>query len=781
MTSPQQTDRAALLRRYSHLTMHNANEAETRKKLVDEILEKLLQWTPDDIAYEERVSEDGKTSYADYILRTANTALLIEAKRIGKTFDVSPSRRRKKLSGSILDGEIGDAIRQARDYCRHHSIPFAAVTNGAQWVVFPAVRTDEIPFSSSDCIIFDSLSNILGDDFEYFYSLLSRESVINGNLEIELIGQNIDQFETHRLNSFFSTGPTLRANPIYPLIESEINTAFTDTIAEGSSDLLEKCYVTTSDRTKFDRRIRMHLSRREPLFHAQPKQGHSEAKKKRKGKRKTSLDESLLAAANATRPLAILILGPVGAGKTTFLRYTRNVTANEYFSVQKGIEYPHWIEIDFLQHISDESELDFIVNRIMSYIIKDDFFSNYDRAIRSAYKEEISALIRGPLALLSKNQERINEKIVDIIESDYKEKQPYVEKLLTYAASKVPIFLVIDNVDQIEDEKIQSKIFSEAIAFAHRVGANLVLAMRESTFVKHRRTPTFDAFEFDPIQLDPPQIKQVLSRRFFVAEGLLSGKSGSFVALNGAEFQVDDLSVFLSLVRTSVLGTEVGNTIEILANGDVRLALSMTRAFLERGYTDPAKALQTHRAGKAYTLPRHEALRAILLSNRPVYAEEYSVIGNIFDARLDKTDSQLLRLYLLAAMVARSSKQEFDYLSGPEIRDATRNIGFSDQHVVQALTDLCNVRFAHTASHGEADFEANFFPSRLGGYTLRFLIGQLAFIENMAMDTFIADSEVWKKLWDVSASVKDERNIVERVRLRIDRAQIFFGVHEESL
>src|SRR5690606_27074886 len=124
-----------------------------------------------------------------------------------------------------------------------------------------------------------------------------------------------------------------------------------------------------------------------------------------------------------------------------------------------------------------------------------------------------------------------------------------------------------------------------------------------------------------------------------------------FTAENGAHFNVEDLSIFADLVQQSVLGTEVGARIEVLANRDVRLALRMTREFLERGYTEPAKALGVIRAGRQYVLPRHEAFRAILLGNQGVYSEAFSVIGNPFDARLSKTSSQLLRLFVLSGLV----------------------------------------------------------------------------------------------------------------------------------
>jgi len=137
------------------LSLADANEAETRLKVIDKVLFNILEWTHEDINVEERVSEDGSVTYADYVIKTANAALVVEAKKIGVPFQTLIQNRRFKLSKSNLSGALGDAIIQARDYCRKLSIQFAVVTNGEQWVVFPANRIDQVAFHESTAIIFN--------------------------------------------------------------------------------------------------------------------------------------------------------------------------------------------------------------------------------------------------------------------------------------------------------------------------------------------------------------------------------------------------------------------------------------------------------------------------------------------------------------------------------------------------------------------------------------------------------------------------------------------------
>ncbi|MGI3017748.1 P-loop NTPase fold protein [Shewanella algae] len=751
----------------ANLKLYDANEAETRKKLIDRVLEDVLGWNQDDISYEERVSEDGSTTFADYIIRTADVSLLVEAKRIGKTFQTVPDKRKVKISGTLMQGETGEAIKQAREYCRKKSIPFAVVTNGNQWIVFPAVRTDAISFSDSSAIIFDSLERVLGEEIEEFKSLLSREGVIEGNLSIQLTGRNTDQFEERRLNRFFKGWSVKKENPIYPLIENEVVSAFSDSIVNADNDLLEKCYVKNADRTKFDSRIQMHLQKREPLFSSQPKR----PMRKRES---STLVDSINSATKNKRPLAILILGTVGTGKTTFLQYTRRVASSKYFEPQPDAPYPHWIDVDFRNFSKNEAPIDFIYSRLFEYVSQDGFFKDYNRSIELAYKDEIDALKSGPLFLLSKNESVFNEKVTEVILEDYNKKNPYVDKQIKHAATKAPIFLVIDNVDQFEDDEIQSEIFADAIALSSRLNINLIMAMRESTYVNHRGSPTFDAFDFDPLHIEPPEIPSVLSRRFFLTGQLLSGKKGSFVALNGATFNVEDLSIFIDIVKGSVLGTEIGERIDVLANHDVRLALRMTREFLARGYTDPAKALQTHKSNKRYTLPKQEAFRSILLGNQSVYSEEYSVIGNPFDSRIGRSNGELLRLFVLAALVKQGGTNSSSHLDGPEIRDNIKTIGFSESDTLDVLGDLCNLRFIHTRSHGKADMQSGYFASRLGGHIVRNLLGDFTFVENVMMDTFISCRDCWEELKRLSSAIQDERNVVERIKVRAQRVEIFY-------
>jgi GTPase SAR1 family protein len=487
-----------------------------------------------------------------------------------------------------------------------------------------------------------------------------------------------------------------------------------------------------------------------------------------------ALVDKISSALNRSKPLAILVLGSVGAGKTTFLEYTRKVTAAYFFEKKSGAIYPHWIHIDFRGFVSGDSPKNFIYAGIFDYIKADDFFLEYKRAIEPAYKADIEALKRGPMYLVAQDLEKFNQRITELITHDYQQVGPYVEKLISYAAKKVPVFLVVDNIDQIETAELESKLFADVLAIGQLLKINIVISMRDSTYARYRSVPVFDAYDFDPIQIDTPKISSVLSKRFQLAKFLAAGVKGEFTAENGAHVKVEDASTFIDLVQSSVLGTEVGRTIEILATDDVRLALRMTRQFLETGYTNPGRALEFFRNDRNYVLPKHEAFRAILHAGAPVYKEELSAVANPFDARTGKTESQLLRLFVLNGLVNLAKMPNFRFVEVQSIIEQLRKIGFGDVVVKKVIGDLCHWRFAFSASHSEVTEFSSLIPSRLGGYVVKELLFSFVFIEAVLMDTFIPNEAIWNELRDATMDIEKERQTIRKIDLRSKRARSFF-------
>lgn len=763
-----------LLADFGRMDLNAANEANTRLKVIDKILREVLGWLDEDIYPEEHVTEDGVTTYSDYVLKTANAAIVVEAKKAGVAFDARPGQRKVKLTRTFLQSELGDAIVQARDYARKLGIDYAVATNGSVWAIYAAQRHDQVKFHDSTAIVFWSLQDALSESYQEFYDLLSRDAVISGSLEPALLGRVGNQSANRKLGNYFSTNAQeARRNPVFHIIEDELVAAFSDSIAELDSDSFERCYVAAPESIKFDHKIRMNVARRPSVVGGGVLKALKTADS---GAIERKFRDKVGKKGVATqRSLALLVLGTVGAGKTTFLHYMRKVRLNDVFERPSASPHPHWLHLDFLNNAAGRSPADFIYRSILSYINDDPYLRNGEHCVKKAYSEEISALKSGPMFAISGSEDEISRRITDLIMADYQSVIPYVEKIIKFATASSPFFLIIDNVDQIEDEALQASLFTEALSISRALSMNLVLSLRQATFSNHRNSPAIDAFDFETVQIDSPRIASVLSKRFDLVRYLAKGHRGEFTAENGAHITVEDASQIVDLLQGSVLGTEIGQRIEVLATEDVRLALRMTREFLERGYTNPGRAIELYRRTGRYILPKHEAFRAIMLGTKTVYREDSSSIGNPFDSQLASNQMQLLRLFVLSAVVAYAAEPGFRLVDGSLISDCMRKIGVGDSYTKSVLVDLCRFRFIFTASHGEATLGSSYIPSRLGGYIVRELISNFTFVENVMYDTYVPSVEVWNKLKTYTQSVDASRDKLRRVRIRVLRAREFYN------
>lgn len=759
----------------SGLRIANANEAETRHKLIDEILYDVLEWTKDDIEVETRVSEDSRSVYIDYLIRIARTTLLIEAKRVGANFESLPNTRKAPLKGTWLRGEISSAIKQARDYGRQKNVAFGIVTNGDAWIVFPINRRDAVAFEESFCLIFPNAESALETDIDEFRSVISRKSVVDGSLEAILLGRSDDQLERRRLNQIYDA--TFSRKPrtsIYAHIESAISAAFTEELIAENAELLEKAYVATPDRVRFDERIRMYVQKRDPVIATSPmkplsKGGMIEITK--------TVTESKL----SVRPIALLTLGLVGSGKTTFLNYVRNVSAKSFFEYRGGESGGHWVYVDFRNYSPEVSARKFILDTVFDYVTNHPFLQDYDKCIKYAYGPEINNFENGIFRILNGDKTAKDRHIFEYIMADMKAREPYASKLITYAAHNRPVFLVIDNLDQIEDVDAQARIFLDALTLSRTWRSNLIIAMRDSTYLRNRNSPIFDAFDFDKIYIEPPEIRSVLSKRFTIAGLMLKDKLIEFETDKGIRISFSDGKRVVDFLASGILGTRVGRFIEVAATGDTRLALQMTRQFLQYGYSSSTRAMEKfHRTG-SYNLPVHEAIRAIMFGNQQIYNDDFSTIGNPFDAKLSRSDAQFLRIYILNVLVSSAKDRSFIGIDARDIIHNLEKIGFSERITEAVLKGMIAKRFCYSRSHQDFSRESTIIPSRFGGYVIRELIAQFVFIENALFDTFISDDLAWTKINDLVKSIYSERDQMKKFKLRKEAASTFFEFAEKSV
>ena len=757
-----------LIQVYGDLQLYDANEAETRFKVIDGILQKVLGWQLEDISVEPPCTELGHTDYADYLVRTATTSFIIEAKRVGAAFSLPNNFKSGKLGGFLSAGDIGEAIQQARKYCQTKSAPFAAVTNGNAWVVFPAVRTDGIEFAESQARIFRSLEDI-DNRFVEFWELLSRQRVIEGNLEKELL-QNEKTTAIRRMLSLLrDPDARLGRNTLYSHLSSAIDKVLTDQGLLEDPDALSFCYVRNTERTGFDSRLRMYLSDPKPQLGIA-------ATRVRTSKKAHDYFDQKITQSKVSQPRFFLILGSVGAGKTTFLSFTRLVSSHDIIDSKIG-----WLYLDFKKATALDTPRDFFYNQLLMLIERDNEFGmgDWETSIFPAYKSEIENLSRGPLFLLKKTDPAAFDKEVSaVIMKDRTEVIPYVDKIISHIDKQRPVFITIDNVDQIESDQRQNEIFAEAQAFAQKHKLNIIISLRDSTYRKYRSSPTFDAFELDAIYIDPPSIIPVLSRRFAYARKLLENQKADLLLENGVRFKADDLGAFFDIAAQSLLSSEGAELLDTLAGGNIRRGLGLAREFLASGHVTADLALQKYMTDKKWKFPAHEIFKGAVLGGRKFFREEDSLLPNMYCAKNGIPSLQLLRLSITDYLAHLAQSSSFDGFLVEEMHATLHQTGISQREVEFVLAALLESSVLRTLDGAPLSPESRLVPTRLAGYLVHDLMGRFNYSEMCALDAHIYDDDLWSSVQSITQQIQSESNRVSKLQLRIERVKEFVAYLE---
>ena len=748
---------------FGKIQLDDANEAETRFKVIDGVLEKVLGWQKDDISVEPPCTEGSHTDYADYLIRTATTSFVVEAKRAGALFTLPNNLKSGKLGGFLSTGAIGEAIAQVRSYCVTKSAPFAVVTNGTSWIVFPAVRTDGVEFSETQAKIFRSLEDI-NNRFVEFWELLSRQRVIEGNLEKELLPRSADHNIRRALTLLRDPNLRLQKNTLFPHLSPAVDKVMTDEGLLTDPDALSFCYVRNTERTSFDSRLKMYL------FDPKPQLGIAATRVKTSRKSLDYFDRKI-ESAKASQSKFFLVLGQVGAGKSTFLSYTWNVSSKD--KIDPNIV---WLYIDFKKATEYDVPREFIYRQLLGLIERDTRFDlgDWEKTISPAYQEEVDNLGRGPLFLLRKTDPAgFDKEVAALVMNERREVIPYVDRIISYVSSSKPIFVTVDNVDQIEDDGRQSEIFAEAQAFAQKHRVSIIMSLRDTTFRKYKSSPTFNAFEIDAIYIDAPSVVPVLARRFTYARKMLQGVKAELELDNGARFKAEDVGAFFEIAAHSLLSVDGAELIDTLSGGNIRRGLTLAREFLSSGHVTADIALQAYLTDKDWRFPTHEIFKGAILGGRKFYSEDDSLLPNMFCAKLGVPTLQLLRLVVADSLVNMAQSSNFEGVVVEELAGILHQVGIAQRELDLVLRSLVDNSIFRTTDGAPIAQDSRIVPTRLAGYLVLELMSRFDYAEMCALDAHIYDDELWGKIKEISQKIDREPDRITRIYNRIDRVKVF--------
>lgn len=740
------------------------SEAQTRFDIIDRIIKELLQWKHGQISVEEYIKGE-KEKYVDYLLKCGDINIVIEAKKIGASFP-NPSKRKKiKLTSSLLsEGEIGKAIRQAEGYATKVSANVVVVTNGTCWCFYPAD-----PSIGKDLVYayllfpFDDIK-----DAEELFNWLAIPNVENDSLM--KIGYENPYISINSLaNVTRDSDARIGRNNIADHITPALDNAFHGESLIGDEDKLKFCYVNTDARTKYDTSLKMFLADRKPG-------SILTAKRIKKDWEQDELHLNIQALDTSKNIPVTLLIGSVGAGKSTYLSQFELIQGKELLQEKKCF----WVYIDFEKMGATGNPREFIYESLKEFCLNDHPYvkTDYKSLVEPAYEDEIKKLARGPFGLAAKNKEKFEEKIQEIIEKDYTDVERYVEKIYAYIGKHYLTVIVLDNIDLYENSKLEIEVFSEGVALAKKINCNMIVSVRDTTYVKHKNESIFNAFELKRFWLDPPPFREVLSKRLKFAGLVLKGKKAT-IPYNGMSLIVKDLSVFFDIAHSTLLKENSARLIECLADGNIRKGITLVNNFLTSGHIQADRALSNYLDKQVIrSLPFHEVFKGSVLGTWKYYKEDRAEVMNVLSSGFSSKSLQFLRIYILKFLYLRAKDKNTLDTPVKRIVESFSIIGASDNHILKTLQDLYQNGLVNSIDARDIDINSVIVVTLTGGYYYTVLTRRSEYLENIMFDTPIFNEEIWEQIYSVNEDIKHDNNIISRVRKRRDRMMHFLDYIE---
>lgn len=673
---------------------------------------------------------------------------VVEAKKSGVSFQIPITfnlKRRYTIGLAITkDAVIKAALIQAQRYCFQQGVRFGIITNGQQYIIFEALRPGE-SWQNAQCEIFYNLDDIM-KNFTTFWNLLSKDAVENNSL-VERLSMNVEELKFIRpMDNIHLRNVREPRNDLFQYLTPIIKYAFEEITAPDKSDMLEKCFVYEKEFAEVDKSLKTYFSTDMSKVYKEFDLKKIITDEKTAGVFQADFDKySKLLDKGAQEPTIFVLLGGVGAGKTTFIhRFFNIILTNE--PQQKRL----WFYVNFRDAPIDEKE---IRKYILESILKD-FFKKYEKLAEYVKTE-----------LKFENIQPTTEDITKLF-------------ALLRAMGNV-LSIAIDNVDQHKSSSptFHENVFLEANSLTKLLKTLTIVALREESFYRSDISGAFNAYYVQRYMISPPNFVTLLCYRLDYVIELLKMPEADFkkrISTN-IEFGRKQVAIcdFLQIVRDSIINQDPRKGISAfmshITGGDMRKALDLFATFLVSGNTKIREMLDIYRYSGTYKVAYHQFIRAIVLGQHKYYSGESSYLINLFDVYAKSHFLSLKILKYAYDHIDDNSDFERGYIPINALLNAATEISINIKSIEDCLLNLAKYSLVVLDTRRRDSLEkASYFKiTGSGSYYLNILVCRFSYLDLIWIDTPIADLDLVQKLRGIADETELDMRF-ERTKLFLD-------------
>ena len=742
-------------------------EEDSKIQLINRFLTESLGWHFQDIGAE-RKHDNG---FSDYLLSDCGKPVLVlEAKRKDElqiaTTEVDKVRHLKIAGPGLQHSNAG--IDQACKYAISNGLQIATLTDGFSWIVFRTFVPGE-NFKSKEAIVFPSLNAVI-NHFSLFYDLISKDN-IGKKLHVAIF----DTIHQKRLLLSQNLTPPLHERDIRlskkPDLAFDLDQVFSAFFArltgDDDSDLLVDCFVETRESRIAD--FSLEKMTASVLGNISPIEKDVDAEL-------TSLIEQTV---EIDTGQTVFIVGPTGAGKTTFLsrffRKTLSVALQDQCLV---------IGVNFLDASgSRETAIKWLTETIISSIemsIYEDGSPSWDELL-GLYHSEYVRRSKGVDAHLYQQDKaafktKFGQYLDEMVEKD---REGYLKRLLTdivTSRKKLPIIL-IDNTDEFPiDYKTALFQFVQALR-RHARHCLLIFPVTDKSAWSFSKTDIFGIYQSRSFFLPTPPPREVFRRRIDFLKRRLSDDIDedmrrNYFTARGIKISIGNLSKFAQVLENIFVDHDyTSKTIGELCNYNIRRTLMLSKRIITSSVFKIEDILSSYITSEQIAPNFSKFMSALIKGDYEAYKlNDTHEIFPIFQVDSEIRQSPLLYLRILSLLEStRNASKDVAHrhVLVQSIFDYFDAGGCPESAVDRALLALMHAGLLEPFDSSVRDLSPHqrLAISFSGRAHYRLAMYDEVFFEQMALTTAIVDAEVASKIrasWLSKASFKTKMSNVRR-------------------
>lgn len=773
----------------------NLNNIETEEdakiQIINRILTECLGW-PHKNFKTERLHDNG---YSDYILiDNDKPALLIEAKRIGiikvKTAIIDKVRH-LKISGSTLTDAM-DGIEQAFSYSSTNGIPITVLTDGIIWIIYKTFIPGE-NFKSKEAVVFPSLEAIISD-FSNFYELLSYKQ-----FNKKLYNSIFDEIHHKRLLLQQELTPPLKESEIKISKKSDIafdldrvfTNFFSRLTGDEDEDLLIECFVETRESRIAD----FSLEKMTTCV-----LGNISPQEKNVDNELVDLIQTNIKAEDEMNPenhsssesgQSIFIVGPTGAGKSTFLDRFFRKTLPKPVRRRCVLLRVNCLDATGREDTALEWITETLINSLENEVYKDGVPNWND--LKGLYNSEYVRRSIGSDAKLFKRseqefKEKFGEFLSEKVESD---REGYLKRIITDVVNnrkKLPIIL-IDNTDEFSND-YKEKIFQFTQALRRHAHHCLVIfPVTDKSAWSFSKTDMFSIYKSQSFFLPTPSPREVLRKRIdFLKQRLTNENIGKkskkeYFLGKGIKVSIKNLDGFAQVLENIFVDNDyTSKTIGELTNYNIRRTLALSQRIITSSVLDIEDLISSYLRGKLADTNFSMFVDALMKGDYDAYKQgDNHEIYPIFQVDNEVRQSPLLKLRMLVLLDSihnHSRTIEEQHLDLQSVVDYFDSIGCPERAVDKATVSLLEAGLIepYDTSNMELSNKLKLAISYRGIAHLRLASYNSTYVYQMAVTTAITNKDTALEISSIYKSGDLDRAKINSVK----KVFINYLIHEDS-